>query len=266
MPVPYWIVDAFTATAFRGNPAAVCLLDAPRSDPWMAAVAAEFALSETAFLVPDDDGWHLRWFTPTVEVDLCGHATLASTAVLAREEGHAGPFEFRTRSGVLRTQVADAGFTLDLPADLARDEVSDARAAEALGVAPTNAVVTGAWLVVEVASADEVRTCVPDPDGVARIAAAVDRHGVILTARDGAGVVSRVFAPAVGIPEDPVTGAAHCALGPYWQSRLGDAFDAEQASARGGHLGVRVVGDRVHLHGDAVVVARGHLLAGDGED
>ncbi len=266
MSVPFWIVDAFTDAAFRGNPAAVCLLDAPRHDNWMAAVAAEFALSETAFLAPEDDGWHLRWFTPTVEVDLCGHATLASTAVLAREQGHAGPFTFRTRSGILRTRVAGSGFELDLPADRQGSDADADTTGAALGLACLRATLTAEWLVVEVADPEVVRGWEPDVVAVAAVAARVGRHGIVLTAADRGGAVSRVFAPAVGIPEDPVTGAAHCALGPYWQSRLGDAFEAEQASARGGRLGVRTVGDRVHLTGAAVVVARGHLLADDHED
>lgn len=274
MTVPYWIVDAFTDTAFRGNPAAVCLLDAPADESWMAAVAGEFALSETAFLAPrregsgtgQDAGWHLRWFTPTVEVDLCGHATLASTAVLAREEGHAGPFAFGTRSGTLHSRVVEDGFELDLPADSVQSEADAGAAGAALGVACVGATLTSGWLLVEVADPDVVRRWELDVDAVAAVASDLDRQGVILTAAHGDRAVSRVFAPALGIPEDPVTGAAHCALGPYWEDRLGASFDAVQASARGGRLGVRTAGDRVHLTGGAVVVARGHLLAGDRED
>jgi PhzF family phenazine biosynthesis protein len=259
-------VDAFTDTPFRGNPAAVCLTPGPVAEGWMKAVARELNLSETAFLHPIDGGFSLRWFTPVVEVDLCGHATLASSHVLW-EEGvvRAGePARFQTRSGWLTATRGDDGWiTLDFPA------VPVSRAAQraefevlegALGAPIRSAWMNAFDMLVELDSEATVRGLRPDFARLKRFSV----RGVIATSRastPGYDFVSRFFAPAAGIDEDPVTGSAHCCLGPYWQVRLErDRFTSYQASARGGVLRVQVAGDRVRLGGQAVTVLRGELL------
>jgi PhzF family phenazine biosynthesis protein len=262
MPQPIVQVDAFTDRPFAGNPAAVCILDAPREEPWMRSVAAEMNLSETAFLHPQDVGWGLRWFTPEVEVDLCGHATLASAHVLW-QEGRLPPdaeARFHTRSGVLTAARQDGWITLDFPAKPEQAAPAPDGLERALGVRP---LYTGRshfdWLV-EVESEQAVRGLKPDLG----LLATVEARGVIVTARaDGEGrdFVSRFFAPRVGVPEDPVTGSAHCVLAPFWARRLGrDALTGFQASRRGGIVRVRVAGDRVILAGQAVTVLRGELV------
>lgn len=261
-PTPLFQVDAFADRPFAGNPAGVCVLEGPADPAWMQAVAAEVNAAETAFTHAIGDGrWSLRWFTPTVEVPLCGHATLATAHVL-RGEGHALPLRFETASGELR---ADAGagdlIELDLPANPPTSAPVPAAVVDALGVTPVASGLGGQdmW-VVEVATAAEVRAAAPDLSALA----AVTSHGVTVTAAgdaDGVAVVSRFFGPAIGIDEDPVTGAAHCLLAPWWAPRMGDAFTAHQASARGGTLHVRLDGDRVHLGGRAVTVFAGSLLA-----
>ncbi|HSJ31414.1 MAG TPA: PhzF family phenazine biosynthesis protein [Longimicrobiales bacterium] len=257
-------VDAFTAEAFRGNPAAVCILDAPRDDDWMAAVAREMNLSETAFLERRDDGWGLRWFTPAVEVELCGHATLASAHVLWELEP-ATPDEtlrFHTRSGVLTARRAGDRIVLDFPAEPATTVPWVAPLLEALGVAAPVAFARNRFdYLVEVADAAQVRALRPD---MARLAT-VPTRGVIVTARsdvDGFDFVSRWFGPRSGVDEDPVTGSAHCCLGPWWAERLGRTeLRAVQLSARTGVVGVRVLDGRVELTGSAVTVLRGELVA-----
>jgi len=255
-------VDAFTDTPFTGNPAAVCLLPAPRDERWMQSVAREMNLSETAFLVRAADGYDLRWFTPSVEVALCGHATLASAHVLW-EEGHlpsSRQARFHTRSGRLTGDRAGDWIELDFPAK--REEAAPAPAglAEALGVTPKYVGKNQFDYLVEIDGEAAVRRLTPNHTALA----ALPVRGVIVTSRaDSADYdfVSRFFAPGSGIPEDPVTGSAHCALGPYWQSRLGKSdFLAYQASPRGGVVRVRVLGDRVKLGGKAVTVLRGELL------
>ena len=264
MATPLYQVDAFTDHAFAGNPAAVALLDGERDGAWMQRVAAEMNLAETAFLEPTGAGrYGLRWFTPTVEVDLCGHATLASAHVLWTEGRDAADvLTFETRSGELRARRAGEGrIELDLPANPAvEDSLPDALVA-ALAVTPVRTAATdNGWALVEVATAGEVRGARPDLvtlGGVSELA-------VILTAPgDGdADIVSRVFVPAAGIPEDPVTGAAHCVLATWWWDRVGaDRIRAEQASARGGRLEVVLAGTRVLLSGAAVTTLRGELLA-----
>lgn len=263
-------VDAFTSRPFRGNPAAVCVLDAPRDDVWMQAVAAEMNLSETAFLTResatgDSADFGLRWFTPTVEVDLCGHATLASAHVLWTE-GHlptSAQARFHTRSGLLTADWRNGWIELDFPATPAM-EITDgalvAVLAQALGVTPVLVGRSQFDLLVEVATADEVRSLTPD---LARLAT-LDARGVMVTSRGQGEVdfVSRFFGPAAGIPEDPVTGSAHCCLAPFWAERLGKtSFLAHQVSARGGELRVTLAGDRVRLAGQAVTVMRGRLTA-----
>jgi PhzF family phenazine biosynthesis protein len=261
-------VDAFTDTAFAGNPAAVCLLPAAREDDWLQAVAAEMNLSETAFLRPHPDGgYRLRWFTPTHEVDLCGHATLASAHVLWTEGLLApeAPARFRTASGALTAIRDDEWITMDVPTDPPRPVAPPASLLDGLGA--TDPVYTGRTdrdFLVHLPAAEAVRAL----DPAFSTLAALDTRGVIATAAaDGedADVVSRFFAPGVGVPEDPVTGSAHCALGPYWADRLGrTTLTGRQVSARGGTVRVALPSpdaDRVDLSGRAATVLRGRLTA-----
>ncbi len=263
--MPLFGVDAFTATAFGGNPAAVCLLagDAWPDDRWCGSVAGELNLSETAFVLPRPDGFGLRWFTPTVEVDLCGHATLASAHVLWSSGRLAGdaPARFHTRGGELAATQAGDHVILHFPALAAVRCSAPAGLEPALGVTARAVARTDYHLLVEVDGAATVRALTPDLDRLAHL----DATGVCVTApgdRAGVDFVSRFFAPRVGIPEDPVTGSAHCALGPWWSARLGRvALVGEQLSRRGGLVHVRVDGARVQLAGQAVTVWRGELLA-----
>ncbi|MDX1631414.1 MAG: PhzF family phenazine biosynthesis protein [Thermoanaerobaculia bacterium] len=258
-----WQIDAFTGEAFRGNPAAVVFLDDWPGDRWLQDVAAEMNLSETAYLVPDDDdgSWHLRWFTPTTEVDLCGHATLASAWALS-ESGRLrnGAARFRTRSGELKAVARGDAFELDFPST--PPEVADPleELLESLGVEAVWFGRTRFDHFVVVEGEETVRSLVPDLRRLERSSS----RGVIVTARGNSeevDFVSRFFAPAVGVEEDPVTGSAHCALGPYWADRLSrEDLAARQLSPRGGSIRVRVRGDRVGLEGDAVTVLRGELL------
>jgi PhzF family phenazine biosynthesis protein len=257
-------VDSFTDTPFAGNPAAVCLLTHPRDEQWMQSVAREMNLSETAFLLRHDDDFHLRWFTPTVEVDLCGHATLASAHVLW-EEGHLEPHQgarFHTRSGLLAAEKRDGWIEMDFPA-IPAEQVKPVEALEsALGVKSTFTGLTRYDYLVEVGSEDFVRALKPDLSALRQIKA----RAVIVTGRPtdqnrGYDFVSRVFGPAVGIDEDPVTGSAHCSLGPFWKERPGrDELVGYQASARGGFVRTLCIGDRVRLSGQAVTVLRGELV------
>lgn len=257
------IVDAFTDRPFAGNPAAVCLLQRAAEPHWMQQVAAELNLSETAFLVPrTDDGWDLRWFTPKVEVDLCGHATLASAHVLWREYGVAAEvLRFHTRSGWLAARRSGEFICLDFPADPAVPCDPPDDLAAALGVVPVEVHRGAAKLLAVVSDAATVRELRPD---AVRLAA-LDAQGVIVTApgdRPDLDFVSRFFAPRVGVPEDPVTGSAHCTLGPYWAQRLHKtSLRAFQASARGGEVGVTVRDERVELRGRAVTTLTGDLHA-----
>lgn len=253
-------VDTFTDRPFGGNPAAVCLLEEAREAGWMQAVAAEMNLPETAFVRPLAAGYDLRWFTPATEVDLCGHATLASAHVLW-ETGRLGrdaEARFHTRSGLLTARPAEAGIEMDFPADPVTPLDEAATLSALLGAAVVEARRGRADWLAELASEAAVRACRPD---LARLRALPPR-GLIVTARGGGGYdfVSRFFAPGAGIDEDPVTGSAHCTLAGYWAERLGKTeMSAWQASARGGRLGVRLGGDRVHLAGRAVTMARGEL-------
>jgi PhzF family phenazine biosynthesis protein len=255
-------VDAFTAVPFRGNPAAVLILDEARGDAWLQDVAREMNLSETAFLRREGDAWRLRWFTPTVEVDLCGHATLASAHVLwesarleEREEAR-----FETRSGRLTARRAGAWIEMDFPAEAPIAAEPPAGLVEALGVTPLHIARNRMDYLVEVGTEAEVRAAAPSI-GALR---SVETRGVILTAPSAGpdcDFVSRFFAPAVGVDEDPVTGSAHCALAPFWAERTGRSeLVGYQASARGGHVRVRVNGTRVILAGQAVTVLRGELI------
>jgi PhzF family phenazine biosynthesis protein len=262
--VPIHIVDAFTSEPFAGNPAAVCLLEDARSDRWLQAVAAEMNLSETAFLWREGPGYRLRWFTPAVEVPLCGHATLASAHLLFESGREGKELRFATQSGELRAVRQADGIELDFPAFRFEPALLPAAVAVALGVTPLEssrvARLNGDSFLVEVASEREVRGARPD----ARALLAAGAPSVILTTRSetpGFDFVSRYFAPGAGIDEDPVTGAAHCALGPYWAKKLGRTeLVGFQASRRGGVVGVRVQDDRVGLRGQAVTVVSGRLL------
>jgi PhzF family phenazine biosynthesis protein len=256
MTTPLYIVDAFTDRPFAGNPAAVCLPDTPPDAAWMQALADEMNLSETAFLRPRAGGdWDLRWFTPAVEVDLCGHATLASAHVLWHERQHAGQsLRFHTRSGWLVATRRGGDITLDLPADPPVPVSAPPGLAAALGAQPEW---TGRWpegYVAVLQHAAQVRKLTPDL--AALMAAGIQR--LIVTApgdRPDQDFVSRFFAPGVGVPEDPVTGSAHCVLAPYWSGRLGRTrLTGFQASRRGGLVGVELSGDRVRLTGQAVTV------------
>ena len=264
MPEVLTQVDAFTDRPFRGNPAAVCVLEEPRDEAWMQAVAAELALSETAFLTREQGRWRLRWFTPTTEVRLCGHATLASAHHLwesGRAEGDQVAFE--TLSGTLVARRGDEGIELDLPTRPVAEADPPPGLLSSLGLKAEQALTIAAgeedWLV-EVKDEGTLRGLAPDFARLAR----VDARGVIVTAKgDGApfDFLSRFFGPAVGVPEDPVTGSAHCTLGPFWAVRLGRTeMRAQQLSARGGELEVATRGERVGIRGRAVTVMRIELL------
>jgi PhzF family phenazine biosynthesis protein len=255
-------VDAFTATPFAGNPAAVCVLPEPRDDRWMQDVAREMNLAETAFLFRQDDGFNLRWFTPVVEVDLCGHATLASAHVLW-EMGYLKPGEqarFHTRSGLLLAERRGEWIEMDFPVKAEEAASAPPGLLQALGVTAVYVGKNQFDYLVEVVSEEIVRGVQPD---FSRLVT-VEARGVIVTSRassQGYDFVSRFFAPRVGVNEDPVTGSAHCCLAPYWCSKLGkDRLVGYQASPRGGVVRVRVGGDRVSLGGQAVTVLRGELV------
>jgi PhzF family phenazine biosynthesis protein len=255
-------VDAFASQAFAGNPAAVCILPKAPDERWMRDVAREMNLSETAFLVAQDGGYNLRWFTPAVEVDLCGHATLASAHVLW-EEGHlaaGAQARFHTRSGLLLAERKGDWIEMDFPAKMEEAADPPADLAGALGLTPVYVGRNQFDYLVEVESAVALRAARPD-HGVLR---KLPVRGIIVTARSDTpefDFISRFFAPGSGIDEDPVTGSAHTCLGPYWCKRLGKTeFVAYQASARGGVVRVRCAGDRVFLGGQAVTVLRGELL------
>jgi PhzF family phenazine biosynthesis protein len=256
-------VDAFADKPFAGNPAAVCLLPERRDSSWMQLVAREINLSETAFLTLRNHGhgYDLRWFTPLMEVDLCGHATLASAHVLW-EQGQLDTDEtaaFQTRSGELTAKRRGEWIEMNFPAMPASPVSSREEIEAALGFKPIYAGQTRFDYLVEVESEDEVRGFSPDVTKIARLQA----RGLIVTSRasrSGYDFVSRFFAPAAGIDEDPVTGSAHCSLGPYWKDRLGrDDLVGYQASARGGFVRTRCEGDRVLLSGQAITVMRGEL-------
>ena len=264
MTLPIFQVDSFTDRPFAGNPAGVCMLDAPRSDEWMLGVAREMNLSETAFLLPEGEGYRLRWFTPEVEVTLCGHATLASAHILWEQgflaAGQAA--KFLTLSGPLSAaRAADGWIALDFPARITAPLAPPEGLLDALGIAAT--VFTGRYkedYLIEVFSEAEVRALQPDYTRLRQ----VETRGVVVTARaddERYDFVSRFFAPAVGVDEDPVTGSAHCALTPYWSMKLGKAsLLAYQASARGGVVRVRPEGERVILEGQAVTIFKAALL------
>ncbi len=263
MRTPIFQIDAFATRRFTGNPAAVMPMKTFPADAVMQAIAAENNLAETAFLVPEGSDYRLRWFTPATEVPLCGHATLASAAtVMERLEPGRTRVIFHSASGPLTVSRADAGYVMDFPARPSELVPSPRGLAEALGVVPTEVFVNAFNYMAVLDSAQVLRELAPDMSALAR----VDRGGVIVTAH-GDGIydfVSRYFAPAKGIPEDPVTGSSHCMLAPYWAKRLGKtAFRAFQASHRGGEVLCRLAGDRIELEGTCVFYLEGEVQMDD---
>ena len=262
MGVRIYQVDAFTDEAFKGNPAGVCVLTESREESWMQAVAREMNLSETAFLQQQKDGFGLRWFTPLVEVELCGHATLASahilweTGLLAAER----QARFHTLSGLLKASLRDDNIEMDFPATPAQPVDLPSELRDALGVVPKYVGRSKHDYLIEIDSEAELRGLRPDFERLKTLGV----RGVMVTSRaisPDYDFVSRFFAPGAGIDEDPVTGSAHCCLGPFWSKRLGKyELRAFQASARGGEVRVRVEGSRVVLIGRAITVIRGELI------
>lgn len=263
MKLPIHVVDAFADRVFRGNPAAVVPLDRWLPDGVMQAIAAENALSETAFVVREGEAWRIRWFTPQVEVELCGHATLAAAHVLlTRVAPDAARVGFASRSGPLVVTREDGLLVLDLPAQPAEPCATPPELPAALGRTPQESLQKGHSYLAVMERAGDVAALAPD---LARVAA-LDRASVIVTAPgDGdCDFVSRFFAPAIGIPEDPVTGSAHCTLVPYWAQRLGRTrLRARQVSARGGELACEHRGDRVRLGGRAATYLTGTIEVPD---
>jgi PhzF family phenazine biosynthesis protein len=254
-------IDAFTDAAFKGNPAGVCLLERDADDTWMQNVAAEMNVSETAFVRRNGDEWWLRWFTPTIEVALCGHATLATAHALLEERllSAGRTARFHTKSGLLTTTQAGDLIEMDFPAKPTAPCAPPEGLIEGLGTQPVRVSRNEFDYLVEMANEEDVRSLTPDH----ALLRSLPVRGVIVTSRAstaGFDFVSRFFAPGSGVDEDPVTGSAHCALGPYWAPRFGKSdFTAFQASRRGGVLRVNVAGDRVTLAGRAVTVLRGEL-------
>lgn len=257
---PLFVIDAFAERPFTGNPAAVCLLAREADARWMQCLASELNLSETAFVSPHDDSFRLRWFTPKLEVALCGHATLAAAHALWQHAGYDGPIRFRTLSGLLTTTRAGDSIEMDFPAEPCVATDAPPALLEALGLRTPTFVGRNRFdLLIAVEAESLVRELQPD---FGRLAA-IEARGIIVTSRCHAGrydFVSRFFAPQSGILEDPVTGSAHCCLGPFWSERLGKrTLVGCQASARGGVVRVQVNDDRVSLGGRAVTVLRGEV-------
>jgi PhzF family phenazine biosynthesis protein len=263
MAVQIYQVDAFTNKAFSGNPAGVCLLTAPADERWMQNIAAEMNLAETAFLHPENDGYRLRWFTPTIEEELCGHATLASAHILWQKgilkDGQ--EVRFFSRSGMLTAMRSGDWIMLDFPAEppqpvLPPKELSDCLPSLGLLYIGRNRL----DYLVEIEDEASLRSFNPDFNLMAKL----PRRGIIVTSKSTTApydFISRFFAPHDGIEEDPVTGSAHCCLGPYWAGRLGKLeMIAYQASRRGGELRVEVHGQRVHIWGQAVTVLQGEVI------
>jgi PhzF family phenazine biosynthesis protein len=259
MRVPIFHLDAFTTHTFAGNPAAVMLMERFPDDDLLQRIAAENNLSETAFLVKEDKDYRLRWFTPTIEVPLCGHATLASAAVvMQRLEPGRNVVVFHSASGPLIVNRTETGYVMDFPARPSQPISTPPGLSEALGVDPLEVFSNEFNYLALIENEQKLRELPPDMEALARIG----RPGVIVTApaEKRYDFVSRYFAPAKGIPEDPVTGAAHCMLAPYWANRLGKTeFHAFQASRRGGEVACRLVGDRVELEGACVFYLEGEV-------
>ncbi len=264
MQIPLYQVDAFTGQLFRGNPAAVCPLERWLADETLQAIAAENNLSETAFYVPDGSRYHLRWFTPAVEVDLCGHATLATAHVIldVRRETGGSRVEFESKSGTLIVEKSGDLYALDFPARPPTECAIDPGLYDALGAQPKQVLGARDYLCV-FETEDQIRALQPHMDKLS----AIDRFAFIVTApgRD-CDFVSRFFAPAKGVPEDPVTGSAHCTLVPYWSKRLGKTqLHARQISRRGGELWCEDRGTRVRIAGRAVTFLEGRIELGSGK-
>jgi len=262
METPIYQVDAFTSNPFHGNPAGVTILSEEKPAEWMQAVAREMNLSETAFLLKVETGYNLRWFTPAVEVDLCGHATLASAHILW-EQGYLKPDQqaiFFTASGELRANLKDGWVELDFPAFISNSVAVDQKVVAALGKRPVNAYEADVNLMVEFADPQEVIDLAPDYGLIAQL----PYQGVIATSRSQKAdfdFISRYFAPQAGINEDPVTGSAHCSLAPFWSNRLGKTeLHAFQASSRGGELRITVGQERTFIRGQAKTIFTGQLF------
>lgn len=260
--IPLFQVDAFTNKPFAGNPAAVCLLEQPAEADWMQAVAAEMNLSETAFVWRKENNLGLRWFTPTIEVDLCGHATLA-TAHILWQEGWLAAGEtacFHTNSGVLTAVQSEGGIVLDFPVAQAEPTTEPEGLLQALGISNGQVFCNGVDYLVQMDDETALRGLQPDFTALKQL----KTRGVMVTAVSSQpeyDFVSRFFAPAAGINEDPVTGSAHCTLTPFWAERLGKThLRAFQASTRGGELELEWRGDRVLIAGSAITVCKGELL------
>ena len=255
-------VDAFTKEPFKGNPAAVCLLEGSESDGWMQSLATEMNLSETAFLLPEQDGWRLRWFTPKTEVDLCGHATLASAKVLFESRPYLRDkkIKFFTRSGELSASWITGQVELDFPAMEYRSLTVLHQVVEVLGFQPIGAVFSGNYYLFEAGHPDQVLELNPDMDKLAEL----PMPEVIITAESPSvdyDFISRFFAPQLGVNEDPVTGSAHCLLTPYWARKTGKMhLTAFQASSRGGILELEWVEDRVLIRGAATMIFKAELM------
>jgi PhzF family phenazine biosynthesis protein len=262
MTTPFAVIDAFTDQAFRGNPAAVCLMSEEKSDEWLLNVAREMNLSETAFVWPSHEDMKLRWFTPTIEVDLCGHATLAAAHALWTVFDSKNPkFSFHTRSGILTAIRNDNLIVLDFPSVKPTWTEPNVELANALGVQPLRCAKNIMDAMILVKTEAEVLACQPDFRKLAK----QPYRGVILTSISDVGkpynYVSRFFAPASGVDEDPVTGSAHCCLSPFWSDIFGKPdLIGYQASARGGIVRTHQKGDRVELSGSAVTISRGEIL------
>jgi PhzF family phenazine biosynthesis protein len=257
--LPIFQIDAFTTRRFSGNPAAVILMSAFLDDAVLQAIAAENNLAETAFLVPDGSDYRLRWFTPVIEVPLCGHATLASAAVvMERLERGRSSVVFHSASGPLTVKRANGRYVMDFPARSCEPVIPPPGLAEALGVVPVEVFTAASNYMALLDSAQVVRELAPNIAALAQL----DRSGVVVTAAGDGNYdfVSRYFAPMKGIAEDPVTGAAHCGLAPFWAKRLGKTeFRAFQASRRSGEIICRLAGDRVELEGSCVFYLEGEV-------
>ena len=258
MHIPLYQIDAFTDHLFGGNPAAVCPLERWLPDEVMQKIAAENNLSETAFFVPQADGYELRWFTPTTEVDLCGHATLASAYVIAHIlKSHTRRMVFLSKSGPLAVQVDGDLIRLDFPADPPHPVTSPYGLEQALGLKPREVLAARIKYLLVLATEDQVRQVTPDMSALMKL----DQSGVIVAAPgEDCDIVSRFFAPRLGVPEDPVTGSAHCVLVPYWAARLGKSrLRARQLSKRGGELFCEAHAERVWISGRAVKYLEGSV-------
>lgn len=257
-----WQIDSFTDKSCYGNPAGVCVLEKQASEKWMQLVAREMNLSETAFIIPEKEGYNLRWFTPKAEVDLCGHATLATAHLLFEKKWipHDKKIHFHTKSGLLKAGYNHGWIELDFPKEEDEESGYDQFLAEAFMTEPLYIGRNRMDYILEVDSAQTLRDLEPDMDALTKL----DLRGFIVTSHSDDpqfDFISRFFAPSWGINEDPVTGSAHCCLGPYWMRKTGKrSFNAFQASERGGVLKVRVEDDRVFISGQAVTIFEAELF------